>query len=139
MDGFLERSLGNVESGSILLATSVDRLRALELLDGVFTAYFNPANGAGVTDEDLVGVDLDLFAVCSDGGATREMGTAFSRMNATTVECARDVEYFSSLVTTNDRVLGNIRASVQDPSDRAFWSVAVIVVGADLSIAEPGL
>jgi len=139
MAATLVESLGNVEDSTIGFTTSFNRLASLEAVKREVAADGNPTDGITFTDEDLVGVDLDLSTVSGDRGTAREMTTTFTRMNTTVAEGTRDVEGLPVLRTTLDSVLRDVPALVQNPGDYLSSTVAVVGIGAGLSITEPGL
>jgi len=126
--------LGDLERCSVLLLASLyDAISAV-----IVAVDSNPFDTAGVSEEDLISIDLDLLAAIANDGAFAEVTTGFAEMESTLIVGTSDVEDIAALLpTTLDGALGNVGPLGQNPGSGALWAMGVESGGALLCIIEP--
>jgi len=137
--GIMVGCLDDVERGTVVFTTTLNGPAALEGVLVEPAGDVNPSNGVTVTDEDLVGVEMNFVVLVTDHGTFLKDLGSLSELDTTILEGTAGVENSTSLLTDGDSVAGHVLALVENPSDTTLVSAAVILISANLGIPEPVL
>jgi len=141
----LGASLAGVRAILVLASSDEERVtfRLVAAFDGGVlefigqTVNFDPFDFLLVTDENLVFIKLELFAVVGNDTALAGDGAGLANMDATLDHNTGDVEFLTIDFTTHNGVWRDLLALDIDPGSWATGSTAVELFGALLALYNP--
>jgi hypothetical protein len=133
------RSPANEERSSVVLATAFDWPESLKSPFIESAGKLNPFHGVGVSDENFVGLQVNLIVLIPNNCALLEDIGGLTKLDAAILERTASVKFSATLLSDWNGVTRDVFTLIEDPGDAITTAIAVVLLGTALGFPDPVL